>query len=416
MDELLLLTHRIPYPPNKGDKIRSFNLLKHLSTRYRVHLGTFVDDPDDWRHVEAVRALCGETYFAALQPRLARLRSLTALGRGQPLTLAYYRDAALQAWAEQVLARYAIRRVLVFSSAMAQFIRGPRYRHLHRVIDFVDVDSDKWLQYSRSQSWPWNWLYRREGRALLRFEQAIAGEFAASVFVSAQEAKLFRRLAPAAARISFAGNGVDTDFFDPALPYPNPYPMDAPVLVFTGAMDYWANVDAVCWFASSVFPAVRQALPTAQFAIVGARPAAAVCRLQQWPGVQVIGAVPDVRPYLAHARAAVAPLRIARGIQNKVLEAMAMAKPVVVTAAAADGILPCPPLEGWLANEPAALAVAAVRLLQHGDTERAAQARLWTLQYYHWRQNLGRIEQLLQPVQLPTGPADAPAGAWAGGV
>jgi sugar transferase (PEP-CTERM/EpsH1 system associated) len=398
MKELLLLVHRIPYPPNKGDKIRSFHLLRHLARHYRIHLGTFIDDPADRYYIEEVRKLCGETYFASLKPRLRKLKSLTVLlGDKQALTLAYYHNAALQVWVDQVLTRFAIQRVLVFSSAMAQYVSGPPYCQLHRVIDFVDVDSAKWLQYSRRRRWPLNWLYRRESKALLRFERRIAAEFAANVFVTAKEAALFRQLVPeAAARTFYAHNGVDTDFFIPDLDYPNPYPAAAQVLVFTGAMDYWANVDAVCWFTREVFPTIRQAVPAARFYIVGARPTMAVQQLNRFPGVQVVGAVRDIRPYLAHARLAVAPLRIARGVQNKVLEAMAMAKPVVVTRAAAEGILPCQALEPWMADEPRLLATAAVSLLQQSDPDCGLLGRAWVLQHCSWPKNLDRIEQLVE--------------------
>ena len=416
MEDLLFLVHRIPYPPNKGDKIRSFHLLEHLARRYRVHLGTFVDDPADWRYVDAIRTLCGETYFAGLGSVWGRLKSFTSLWHDRALTVAYYRDAGLQRWVDQLLQRFAIRRVLVFSSAMAQYVDGPAYRQLYRVIDFVDVDSDKWAQYSRNRPWPLNWLYRRESRTLLNFERHVTAEFAASVFVTAAEAGLFRQLAPqAAAHVYHVGNGVDSGFFNPALDYPNPYPPTATqVMVFTGAMDYWANADAVRWFAQEVFPLIQRHIPTAHFAIVGAHPTAAVRQLERLPGVQVVGAVRDIRPYLAHARLAVAPLRIARGVQNKVLEAMSMAKPVLLTPAAADGLLPCPVLESWIAAEPQSLADLAVRLLEEDDRSYAPLGRHWVLQHHDWPVHLDRFEQLLEselPPPVVTAKYDFAGGA-----
>ncbi len=409
MEELLFLAHRIPYPPNKGDKIRSFNLLKYLTRRYRVHLGTFIDTPGDWRYVDEVRALCGEIHVAGLGPGWGRLNSLTGLWSNRALTVAYYRNAGLQRWVDQVLQRFTIRRVLVFSSAMAQYVNGPAYRHLHRVIDFVDVDSDKWAQYSRGRPWPLSWLYRRESRTLLSFERRVAAEFGASVFVTAEEAGLFRQLAPhAAAHIVHVSNGVDSDFFNPELDYPNPYlPAATPVMVFTGAMDYWANIDAVCWFAREVLPWIRQRIATAHFAIVGACPSSAVRQLERLPGVQVVGAVRDIRPYLAHAQLAVAPLRIARGVQNKVLEAMAMARPILLTRAAAEGLLPCLALEPWIADAPQDLAHLAVQMLMEGDQGSASMGRNWVLQHNNWPVHLGCFEQLLES-ELPP-----PAGAGA---
>ncbi len=415
MEDLLFLVHRIPYPPNKGDKIRSFHLLKYLAQRYRVHLGTFIDTPEDWRYVDEVRALCGEIHIAGLGSGWRRLNSFAGLWSNWALTVAYYRNAGLQHWVDQILQRFAIRRVLVFSSAMAQYVEGPAYRHLHRVIDFVDVDSDKWAQYSQRRPWPLSWLYRRESRTLLSFERRVAAEFSASIFVTAEEAALFRQRAPDAVHVTHVSNGVDSDFFNPERDYPNPYlPTAAPILVFTGAMDYWANIDAVCWFAREVLPLIRRRLATVRFAIVGARPAAAVRQLERLPGVQVIGAVRDIRPYLAHAQVAVAPLRIARGVQNKVLEAMAMARPILLTRAAADGLLPCPVLEPWIADAPQDLANLAVRLLTVADRGAAALGRRWVQQYHNWSIHLGRFEQLLESEPPPT--VTAAEYDFAGGV
>lgn len=400
MRDLLFLVHRIPFPPNKGDKVRSFHLLQYLSQHYRVWLGAFVDDPDDWRHLDEVRRFCADVCCVSLNPRWAKLGSLRGLATGEPLTLPYYRHAGLQAWVDRVLAEQKIERALLFSSAMAQYLRGPRYAMLRRVMDFVDVDSAKWTQYAANKPWPLSWIYRREGRVLLDYEQGVAAEFAASVFVTDEEAALFRQLAPAIAptRVVAIANGVDTEYFNPDRDYPNPYPADEQVLVFTGAMDYWANVDAVDGFARTVFPTIRRALPNSRFYIVGARPTADVQQLATLPGVRVTGTVPDVRPYLAHARLAVAPLRIARGVQNKVLEAMAMAQPVLATQAAMEGIIPCPDLTESVADDPATLAQRALALLAD-PAERERRGRIgrdWVLRHYHWENNLSRMSLLLE--------------------
>jgi sugar transferase (PEP-CTERM/EpsH1 system associated) len=225
VNELLFLAHRIPYPPNKGDKLRSFNLLKQLSRYYQVHVGAFIDDEDDWRHVEAVKALAGgESFFARLTPWRAKLRSLPALLGESPLSLPYYRDTALQRWVDRVLSDRPVSQVVVFSGAMAQYVEAPAYRGLRRIVDFVDVDSDKWNQYAASQSWPMNWIYRREARTLLKYECKVATIMDAGIFVSASEAALFRQLAPEAAEhVWDIHNGVDTVYFDPAQEYPVPY-------------------------------------------------------------------------------------------------------------------------------------------------------------------------------------------------
>ena len=408
MQHLLYLTHRIPYPPNKGDKVRSYHLLEFLRTRYHVHLGTFVDAEEDWRHVDAVKKLCGETYFARLNPTRAKLKSLAGLWRGEALTLAYYRDAGLQRWVNGLLARQQVKFALVFSSSMAQYVANAN--NLRRVADFVDVDSDKWAQYAGSKPWPLSVLYRREAAQLLRQERAIARAFDATVLVTRAEAELFRKLAPESAdKISFAANGVDTDYFSPEANFDNPYPLDEQVLVFTGAMDYWPNIDAVEWFAKEVFPAVLVQHPAARFYIVGAHPAPAVMKLSSLAGVRVTGAVPDIRPYLAHAKLAVAPLRLARGVQNKVLEAMAMGKPTVVSPHAAAGVEATPGAELLVAAGPEEFAnqIDALLLGRHPGLGAAARQRVLT--DYRWETNLSRIDRLLKG--LHAAPSAEPAAA-----
>ena len=401
MEHLLFLVHRIPYPPNKGDKIRSYHLLKHLAQRYHVHLGTFVDDPNDWQHVDKVKQLCGDTHFATLNSRTAKLRSLGALCGNRALSLDYYRNAGLHAWVKGVLANNPISRVLVFSSAMAQYAGSAQLTR--RVIDFVDVDSDKWRQYAEKKSWFMSWLYRREARQLLSYEQQVSRNFDASLFVSQPEADLFRQLAPDSShKIGFFNNGVDTDYFSPAHLFPNPYQPNERVIVFTGAMDYWPNIDAVRWFAHDILPMIRKKNPAALFYIVGARPSPQVQVLADFPGIRVTGSVPDVRPYLAHADFAVAPLRIARGIQNKVLEAMAMAKPVLVSSQALEGIDAVPGRELMLAENAEQFAVMATDLLQRRDGRHGirndsmgARARDKVKATYGWANKLSVVHGLL---------------------
>ena len=402
MQKLLFLPHRIPFPPNKGDKIRSYNLLRYLAEHYEIYLGTFIDDPQDWQYLDDVKKFCADVHAVTLNPKSAKLHSLVGFLRDEALTLPYYRNKSLQHWVDQIIRDQNIEQVLVFSSAMAQYVNGVAYQHLHRVIDFVDIDSDKWHQYSRSQSWPMSWVYRREGDTLQRFEFDIARDFAASVFVSSEEAALFQRLLPEAeTKITYASNGVDTDFFNPEKDHPNPYSPDEKVLVFTGAMDYWANVDAVSWFAKEIFPQIRESIKNASFYIVGSRPTPVVLRLNELAGVTVTGSVAEIPPYIAHAELAVAPLRIARGIQNKVLEAMAMAKPVVATSAAMDGIAPCDALKPLITDTPKTMAEFIIRLLKSDEKGQYGQiGRDWVLKHYHWDSNLHRIKELLQGMPI----------------
>ncbi|UEM02739.1 TIGR03087 family PEP-CTERM/XrtA system glycosyltransferase [Skermanella rosea] len=411
MKDLLFLAHRIPYPPNKGDKIRSWHLLRHLAERYRVHLGCFVDDPEDRAHEPVLRALCASCHFARLDPALARLGSLRGLATGEALTFAYFRDAGLTEWVRATHAARAIAVQFVFSSSMAPFAEAVEDFRGRRIVDFIDLDSDKWRQYAMSGRAPMRWIHGREARLLGEAEVAIAARASASLFVSEAEADLFRRQPGVAAeRVHGLGNGVDLDYFDPRRDHADPYPPGGPVLVFTGMMDYRANVDAVSWFAAEVLPAIRARRPEARFAIVGAKPDPAVRRLAGQPGVIVTGRVPDVRPYLAHSAVAVAPLRIARGIQNKVLEAMAMGRPVIATPQAHEGIDAGRDAHLLVADDAAGLAAQACRLL--GDRAEAealgARGRRLLLDRYAWESRLAPLDGIIEraPAVFPAMPAE----------
>lgn len=327
MAKILYLVHRIPYPPNKGDKVRSYHLLRHLAEEHEVYLGTFIDDPDDEQYVDTVRQWCADVHAVRLNPLRARIASLAGLLGNEALTLRYYRSAELRRWVANTLAREPISTAVVFSSSMAQFVEG--HSDLQMLVDFVDVDSAKWTAYAEHHAWPMSMLYRREGRALLAYERQIAGASDRTFFVTESEAALFRSLAPECApRLKVSGNGVDADYFSPDSSRRNPFPEGELALVFTGAMDYWPNIDAVQWFVAEMLPKLIARWPTVRFHIVGRNPSPAV-RALAGDAVNVTGTVPDVRPFLQHAAVVVAPLRLARGVQNKILEAMAMARPVV---------------------------------------------------------------------------------------
>ena len=385
MQPLLLLVHRIPYPPNKGDKIRSYHLLKYLVAHFDVYLGAFVDEDDDWRHRADLERHCREVFLRRRPGIRAWPRMLLGLLGRAPLTMPYYHDAGMVGWVRDVVAREGIRRAVVYSSAMAQYVRGSAWHHLFRVIDFVDVDSDKWRQYARHRSFPASLIYGREARCLQRCEARIASEFDLSVFVSEREARHFQQLTGVPEeKVGFYNNGVDLEYFDPDRPFENPYEEGERAIVFTGAMDYWANVDAVVWFCQDVLGSVRMRFPQAVFYIVGSNPVSRVAALGGRPGVKVTGKVPDVRPYLAHAAVSVAPLRIARGIQNKVLESMAMRLPVIATEAAAEGIDARHGRDLCVENDPKAMADRIVEILRHGGEEYGRAARACIERNYDW--------------------------------
>ena len=393
MATVLYLAHRLPFPPDKGDKVRTHHILRALAERHRVLLGTFVDDAADLPRVPALARWCAETRAVRLRAPWARLRALLGLLRGEALTLGWYRSRTLQAWVRQVRDRRAVDAVVVSSSSMAPYAQG---FDVPVVMDFIDVDSAKWQAYAVSARWPWSWVYAREARLLARFERRTSARVAASFFVTAREAELFARSAPGAdARV--LGNGVDTDHFAPDRRRPNPYPPDELPLVFTGTMNYRPNVDAVTWFAREVLPQLRQRWPRLRLSVVGRQPTAEV-RALQGTGVRVTGAVADVRPWLQHAAVAVAPMRIARGVQNKILEAMAMGRPLVAARDCVQALEATPGVHLAAASHASDyLREVSALLADRAGAERLGVAARGHVQSHHaWPQRLAPLHECLE--------------------
>lgn len=394
---VLLLTHRIPYPPDKGDKIRSYHLLLELSRHYDVHLGCFIDDSNDWQYLDKLQTHCASVCCLPLSKFKRYLKAMLAILSGKPITLPLYSSHRLRRWVNQTASCHDISKVVIFSGAMSQYIDTPAFEHCSRVVDFVDVDSDKWAQYAAKKTGLARRIYQREHRLLQAYEQRIAETVNASLFVSEQEAEVFRATFPnkTSANIDFFNNGVDSDFFDPTKHTSTPAISQKRYIVFTGAMDYWANVDAVCWFCSHIWPLLSKRHPGLEFFIVGSGPTPAVTELAQYSGVKVTGRVEDVRPYLHQAALVVAPLQIARGIQNKVLEAMAMAKPIVATSMAIEGIPFQPELAIEVADSPQAFIEACLKQLKHNDQEANDANRRWIKQQFNWQHTLKKLPLLL---------------------
>ena len=333
MGDILFLTHRIPYPPDRGDKIRGFNIVRFLSTRQRVHVIAFADDSRDLKRRNGLAPYTGNrSIIWRSKPRW--LAAVQALAFRRPISLTAFENASVQEAVTNLLARHSIDTIFVFSSQMAQYLPSkPRQKV---IMDFVDMDSAKFAAYAKTSSGFTKWMMQREAQLLLAHEKSVAAKVDASLFVSAQEAALFCERT-GAKRVHVVENGIDTVFFDPSAAFKRIETTGA-LIVFTGQMDYRPNIEAVTWFVDTILPHIRVAHPTARFAIVGRNPTDAVKALARQPGVIVTGEVADVRGWLAAAAVVVAPLKLARGVQNKVLEAMAMARPVVASTAAAEGI------------------------------------------------------------------------------
>lgn len=332
MGDILFLAHRVPYPPNRGDKIRSYHLLRHLAAHARVHLIAFADDPGDRGH-DAVLSQLTASHIVIDRTKGTARAAAESLAGGKPVSLAAFASPVLAAAVEQTLATRSIETIFVFSGQMAQYVPADFPGRV--VMDFVDMDSAKFAAYAEDAHVPKRWMMAREARLLGAFERSVAARADANLFVSAAEVALFH--ANGGSGAVAVENGIDTRVFDPAADFA-PVEHARPLIVFTGQMDYRPNVDAAERFARRILPLVRDTVPDAHFAIVGRQPDPRVMALAGLPGVTVTGEVPDVRGWLFAAAVVVAPLQLARGVQNKVLEAMAMARPVVASAAAAEGI------------------------------------------------------------------------------
>ena len=391
---LLFISHRIPYPLNKGEKIRAFNLLRHLAPRFRIHLGCLIDDPADALHLPMLADVCTEAVAFRIDKRLQKLKALARLRPGRPLMLDYYRHPGLRHWVRQTAARTRPDVLYIYSAAMAPYADG--LSAPARVLDMQDIDSEKWATYAKTARWPMRAVWTREGRTLLAYERQAAMASDVTFFVSEPETRRFAEVAPETKdRITWVENGVDLAGFSPVHVFASPYADPGPHLVFTGNMDYWPNADAVIWFATEVLPLLRRRSPAPAFVIVGANPGPEVRRLAGLPGVTVTGRVADVRPYLAHADVSVSPLRIARGIQNKVLEAMAMGRPVVASPGAFEGVRAVAGRDLLVADGAGPMAEAIGAVLDGAHPGLGAAGRAAMEAGYAWPATLARLDAAL---------------------
>ncbi len=399
---ILLICHRIPYPPNKGDKVRSLHILRILKKRARVHLACLVDHPADLARTAALAREADTLLFDFMDPRLRPLQALKGIFTGRPASLPCFYSRRLQREINSLLRREPFDAAICVGSPTAEYLfRLPDDipQPPVRIMDLVDVDSEKWGEFRRNTGGPMRWIYLREHRLLGAYEKRIAAEFDRITLVSPAESALFSGLAKTG-RISPLVNGVDLDFFHPDhKPAPAGLPEDAaPLIVFTGAMDYRPNADGAIWFVENVLPALRQEWPRLEFCAAGGRPGEELRCLADRPGVTVTGFVDDMRDYIGGADVVVAPLFTARGIQCKVLEAMSMGKAVVTTSRGLEGIAARTGTELLTADDAAGFVRHVSRLLRSPE-ERAAMggaARRRMEESYDWSANLGALIDMLE--------------------
>lgn len=386
---ILYIAQRVPFPPNRGDKIASFNAVRFLSRRHNVQVAALAESFEEAQYAAELQKLGIPTEVAIRNPLRARLAAVKALATGIPLSVAFYHSSELQRRIRSLAKKTPFDAVVIFSSSMGQYV--DLVPEVPLIADFVDMDSRKWELYASYNRWPRSAVYAIEEKRLLDYERQVAHKARVTLVRTESERQDCQRLIPGA-RFEVLSNGVDLSFFKLQSPKE-----DSMNLVFTGVMDYFPNAQAACWFAREVLPRVQAQVPQATFTVVGARPTHAVLALNRLPGVVVTGQVPDVRPYVQHAALAVAPLLLARGIQNKVLEAMAMETPVVVTraafkgvdAAAGEGVVP--------ADGPEQFAEKVVELLKDQKLRReiGVRGRRLVETRYIWDEQLAHLEDLI---------------------
>jgi len=365
-ESVLYLVHRVPYPPNRGDRIRSFHVLEFLASRAEVHLAFLAEEPPSGPTMEVLEGLCRRVAAVPLGRHSRWAHAAWSLLAGRTATEGLFscRDLReiVRRWAQETRFDAAF----VFCSSMVQYLDAPGLARVPAIVDLVDVDSQKWLDYAEHSRWLRRSLFRMEGYRLRRLESALPQRAAAITLVSQCEAEIYRSFCPAECVYAIP-NGVDLDYFRPE---ESAVASRSQQCVFVGALDYRANSDGITWFCKNVWPEVRRRRPGAVFRVVGSRPGAAVRRLARLPGVELVGEVPDVRPYLADAALVVVPLRVARGIQNKVLEALAMGKAVVASPQARDGLDVLPGIHLSEASTPSEWTDAVALLLDNQELRR----------------------------------------------
>jgi polysaccharide biosynthesis protein PslH len=376
---VLYLTHRVPFPPDKGDRIRNYHVLRQLEKRGRVWLASLADEPAPAEVEAQLRRMCERVAIVPVT-RGRRLRMGMSLLAGRSISEGAFAERGLRRVIREWTRETNFDVAIVSASSLAPYLKMPQLAGVPKIVDLVDVDSQKWADFADAARGPKRWLYRLEAARVRTLERELPKWTRAVAMVSRAEADVFESFAgPGAATV--AANGVDLDYFRPTGSV-----SDRTTCVFVGAMDYWPNVDAVTWFAREVWPRIRQRCPEAAFRIVGRKPSPAVQRLTEIAGVTVTGQVPDVRPHLAPATVVVAPLRLGRGIQNKVLEAMAMGKAIVASPAALAALNAQPGMHLLAASGPEEWAGAVCALFADPDRcrELGLAARQYVEEHHHW--------------------------------
>jgi len=391
MIRVVYLAHRLPYPVDKGEKIRTFHQIQHLVEQgFQVSVFAPIEHPDELLFAAALREKLNVTVVTAPLGSTIK-RKLTTLIRGCSFSEMHFYSPQLLNLLMQSLQQLKPDAIVCTSSVMAAYLFkvGLASSHLKDctlLMDFMDLDSDKWLQYARSTKPPMGWVYQREAKLISKLELQVYRAFQRCFFISENEVNLFSQRLDNADKLSVLANGIDAKAFYPAKKTFSPA-LTAPVFLFTGVMNYLPNEDAVLWFVESMWGSIKKQWPNATFYIAGMQPSQRIQDLAKKPGVVVTGYVDDILPYYHKADIFVGPFRLARGVQNKILQAMACGLPVVTTTLGAEGIACQPGKDLLIADDESAFVEKVNQLLQESDLRQVigAQALQVIAERYSWQ-------------------------------
>ena len=388
--KILYVCHRFPFPPKRGGKIRPFNMIRHLSRHHEVIVASVVRSDEEAALGNGIAAHCARYEMGRVYDSIQALKMIARLPTSSPSSLAYFHSPSLARRIRELLSSERFDLIFVHCSSAAQYVE--HVQGIPKILDFGDMDSQKWLEYSRYKAFPLSLGYRLEGWKLEREERRLASRFDLCTATTRAEWEALQALGTGVATDWFP-NGVDSDYFSPSAEA-----YDPDTIAFVGRMDYYPNQKCMFDFCAQTLPRLRARRPALKLLIVGADPSPAVRNLQSLPGVTVTGSVPDVRPYLWRSALMVAPLAIARGTQNKILESMAAGVPVVTSGIAAGGVDALPEKHLLVADTPEQVAEAVLRIVDNpADRSRlAAAGRARMLSHHDWTQSMHRLDKIIE--------------------
>jgi hypothetical protein len=387
---ILYLCHRFPFPPKRGGKIRPFNMIRHLSASgHQVTVCSLARSPEEAEESKGITPYCDSFEMGHVTEWVQVARMLVRLPVATPSSMGFFYSPELAKHVRGLLSSKPWDLIFVHCSSVAQYVE--HVENIPKILDFGDMDSQKWFEYANYKPFPFSLGYRFEGAKMLAVEKRLAQRFDLCTATTRAEWETLNGYATGADTDWFP-NGVDADFFCPA-----DASYDADTISFIGRMDYYPNQECMARFCEETWPLLKSARPDMKLLIVGADPSPAMRQLGDLPGVTVTGSVPDVRPFIRQSALMVAPLNIARGTQNKILEAMAMGVPVVTSSIAAGGVDAESDTHFLVADTPAACAQAIMRIVDSpAERNRLAVAgRQRMLSHHAWPRSMARLDGII---------------------